>query len=106
MDDNADDAFRRNGQFEQLVGKLGDALFVVNAKGEVLYVLQNIAAEQRQPGIEADNFAQLTERERDVLSLICEGRNDNEPNPNEQPWSALAGASRRRASASRARRGA
>jgi DNA-binding CsgD family transcriptional regulator len=108
MDKIVDGAFRKSEQFERLVAELGDGLFVVNAKGEVLCVLQDVTAQQRwhngviaaveavipDPSIsgrltvekiaptrresDSDSLDQLTERERDVLSLICEGRDDSE----------------------------
>jgi DNA-binding NarL/FixJ family response regulator len=107
MDSMVDGTFRKSEQFERLVSELGDGLFVVNAKGEVLCFLQDVTAERRLgSGIvaavealiadpaasrlvvekagpsrrdpQSADLDKLTERERDVLSLICEGRDDGE----------------------------
>lgn len=93
---------------ERILRALTDGLYLVDAKGEILCVIQDVSSRQRPSRsliatIEAmvadtsalgrsllDKFtsrggrdsdallAGLTERERDVLGLICQGRGDGE----------------------------
>jgi len=107
-----DGATRRSEHLERLVNALTDGLFLVNAQGEVLCILQDVTKNRRPSdgliaaieAIIADTSAigrslmekvtsfrrgrpangepsgldELTERERDVLGLICSGQDDRE----------------------------
>jgi DNA-binding NarL/FixJ family response regulator len=102
------DSARKGQHLERIVGALADGLFVVNAKGEVLCVLQDVTTQRRSnsgliaaiEAVIADTSAigrsvvekftalrrdregtsrsldELTEREREVLGLICQGQDD------------------------------
>lgn len=52
MDQNADPALSKSEHRDRLVSALADELFLVNAKGEILYVLQDVTRQrQRQSNI-------------------------------------------------------
>lgn len=108
MDQIVESHVRRNDHLEKLLSALDEGLFVVNAKGEILCVLQDVTESKRGNGgviaaIEAviadassagrslmdrlmsrrsdadeSGLDGLTDREREVLGLICQGRDDGE----------------------------
>lgn len=112
MDQVLDEAARKREHLERLFGALDEGLFVVNAKGEVLCVLQDVTESRGSrnglvAAIEAviadasafgssimEKFTALrnggctnghaleldglTEREREVLGLICQGQDDSQ----------------------------
>ena len=118
MNQMMDHSPSKREQAERLVGALTEGLYLVNAKGEILCVLQDVSKHRRSNGLLAvieaaiadtsaagraivEKFTalhgganstalhggansqaqmltldELTERERQVLGLICEGRDD------------------------------
>ena len=111
MDQIVDGNTRRTGRIEDLLQALSEGLYLVDGKGEVLCVLQDVTRQRRSnngliTAIEAviadspalghsildrlaasrqsacsgvsSNLDELTEREREVLGLICEGQDDRE----------------------------
>lgn len=110
MNQALDHSLSKHEQAERLVAALTEGLYLVNAKGEVLCVLQDVTKQRHSKGgllavIEAaiadtssagraimEKFGalhrgsnskaqiltldELTERERQVLGLICEGQDD------------------------------
>ena len=108
MNQAVDHILSKHEQAERLVAALTDGLYLVNTKGEVLCVLQDVTAQRRSNGgvmamiaiadtsaagraifekfgtlnrgsnseAQISTLDELTERERQVLGLICEGRDD------------------------------
>jgi len=104
-----DRAFGKRQHLEKLATGLSEGLFLVNASGEILCVLQDASRHRRDVGLLAaieaviadDSVARvvvdplasfrgglqaaipssldhLTDREREVLGLICQGQSDND----------------------------
>jgi DNA-binding NarL/FixJ family response regulator len=110
MDQTVSLTTQKRDHIERLLSALDDGLYVVNSKGELLCVLQDVTKNKRTgsgmiAAIEAviadgsalgrsilEKFANLrrssdqvsadldilSDRERDVLGLICEGHDDGE----------------------------
>lgn len=109
MNQIMDQGLSKREQADRLVAALTEGLYLVNGKGEILCVLQDVSKQRRSNGLLAvieaaiadtsaagraivEKFSalqrgsspekqiftldELTERERQVLGLICEGQDD------------------------------